>query len=286
MFEKILFISSDMSPNSLLPLESIKALRSLGAREVLLLQCQPVFDIDETTIAYLGSQFEKALYNQKTAFQEAGFTVEAKVVYGMTRAEATRIACEAGCSLIAAGAVRQSWLGGLLYGSLAYEIIFSNSLPVLVVRLPDDEEKPADDLRLLDHILFPTDFSENAAAAFAELKKMAGQCGKITLLHIQDKTRISPDKLANLDDFNEKDHRRLEELQAELCATGAAAVDIKLTLGSPIEEILHFVKDQGVSLVVMGCQGRGFIKDIFLGSVSQNVARNAMASVLLVPPAS
>ena len=285
MFEKILFISSDMSTNSVVPLQSIKTLRGLGTGEVLLIQCQPVFDIDETTIAYLGSQFEKALYNQKNTLLDAGFTVEARVVYGMTRAEATRIAIEENCSLIAAGAVRQSWLGGLLYGSIAYEIIFSNTLPVLVVRLPDDEEKPGLDQQLLDHILYPTDFSENAVAAFAYLKEMAGQCKKITLLHIQDKLKISPDKLSRLDEFNETDHKRLETLQAELCAVGAEEVDIKLSLGSPIEEILHFVKDQAVSMVVMGCQGRGFIKDIFLGSVSQNVARNSLASVLLIPAA-
>jgi len=283
MFEKILFVSSDMSTDSALPLQSIKSLRCLGAKDVLLIQCQPVFDIDETTIAYLGSQFEKALYNQKNTLLEAGFNVEAKVAYGMTRAEATRIASEENCSLIAAGAVRQSWLGGLLYGSIAYEVIFSSSLPVLVVRLPDDEEKPSPDQQLLDHVLFPTDFSENAEAAFAYLKEMAGQCSRITLMHIQDKTKISPEKLSNLDEFNEKDHRRLEVLQADLLAAGAASVDITLSLGSPVEEILHFVKDQSVSLVVMGSQGRGFIKDIFLGSVSQNVARNSLASVLLIP---
>ena len=285
MFEKILLISSDLSANAVLPMQSIKALRKLGAGEVLLLQCQPVFDIDETTIAYLGNQFEKALYNQKNALQEAGFAVEAKVVFGLTRAEATRIACEENCSLIAAGAVRQSWLGGLLYGNVAYEIIFSKSLPVLVIRLPDEEEKTLPGHQLLDHVLFPTDFSENAAAAFAYLKEMAGWCGKITLFHTQDKARFSPDKLSNLDEFNEKDHARLTALRTELIAADTHNIDITLTIGSPIEEILHFVKDQSVSLVIMGCQGRGLLKDVLLGSVSQNIARNSLASVMLIPPA-
>jgi len=285
MFEKILFVSSDLSANAVLPMQSIKALRQLGASEVLLLQCQPVFDIDETTIAYLGSQFEKALYNQKNALQEVGFKVEAKVIYGLTRAEAIRIARKENCSLIAACAVRQSWLGGLLYGNIAYEVIFSNDLPVLVIRLPDEEEKPSLNQHLLDHVLFPTDFSENAAAAFSVLKEMSGRCGKITLFHTQDKARFSPDKLANLDEFNEKDHARLTALREELVTAGAHDIDITLTIGSPIEEILHFVKDQAVSLVIMGCQGRGLLKDIFLGSVSQNVARNSLASVMLIPPA-
>jgi len=33
----------------------------------------------------------------------------------------------------------------------------------------------------------------------------------------------------------------------------------------------------------MGSQGRGFIKEVFLGSVSNNVARHSAASVLLIP---
>jgi nucleotide-binding universal stress UspA family protein len=35
----------------------------------------------------------------------------------------------------------------------------------------------------------------------------------------------------------------------------------------------------------MGTQGKGFIKELFLGSVAHNVARLAPCPVLLVPPA-
>jgi len=39
----------------------------------------------------------------------------------------------------------------------------------------------------------------------------------------------------------------------------------------------------GYSLIVLGSQGRGFFNEIFIGSVSHQVARQSDVSVLLVP---
>jgi nucleotide-binding universal stress UspA family protein len=46
---------------------------------------------------------------------------------------------------------------------------------------------------------------------------------------------------------------------------------------------LKTIQELSVSLVVMGSQGRGFVPELFLGSVSHNVARHGDASVLLIP---
>ena len=43
------------------------------------------------------------------------------------------------------------------------------------------------------------------------------------------------------------------------------------------------ITEKVIRLVVMGSQGHGFIKELFLGSVSHGVARLSDASVLLVP---
>ncbi|WP_372963006.1 universal stress protein [Mesotoga sp.] len=46
---------------------------------------------------------------------------------------------------------------------------------------------------------------------------------------------------------------------------------------------MRLVEDLEVNLVVMGSQGRGYVKEFFLGSVSQNIARLCPSSVLLIP---
>jgi hypothetical protein len=48
-------------------------------------------------------------------------------------------------------------------------------------------------------------------------------------------------------------------------------------------EITRSIGERNAHLVVMGSQGRGFVKELFLGSVSHNVARHSDAAVLLIP---
>jgi nucleotide-binding universal stress UspA family protein len=86
-----------------------------------------------------------------------------------------------------------------------------------------------------------------------------------------------------LDEFNKIDRERLEKMKAILKKKGKARIDIELVYGAPFTEIIRLIREQNVNLVVMGSQGRGFIKELFLGSVSHNVARNSEASVLLIP---
>ena len=53
-------------------------------------------------------------------------------------------------------------------------------------------------------------------------------------------------------------------------------MDTLIRFGSPSVETLKTIQELSVSLVVMGSQGRGFVPELFLGSVSHNVARHGM----------
>jgi len=196
MFDKIIVASSEISPAALDLLHCIRGLRRLGTRTCLILQVQPVFDIDEVTLTYLTAQLEKVLQTQKNYLVAQGFEVETKYIFGLTRTEINRIAEKEDYSLIVAGAAEHSLLGGVLYGGIAYELIHNSSKPVLLIRVTDLLERmpeKGEACSLLEHVLFPTDFSENAASAFGFLKKMvAGGVGKVTLMHVQDKSKIDP----------------------------------------------------------------------------------------------
>jgi len=52
--------------------------------------------------------------------------------------------------------------------------------------------------------------------------------------------------------------------------------------GSPDEEILKYVGDEAVDLVVMGTHGRGGIRRRLVGSVSERVVREATVPVMTV----
>jgi nucleotide-binding universal stress UspA family protein len=100
---------------------------------------------------------------------------------------------------------------------------------------------------------------------------------------VQDRAKIDPHLKHRLEEFNRIDTERLERHRDVLLKLGVKKVGLELPYGSPVQEILRVARDRGVSEIVMGSQGRGFIADVFLGSVSHQVARHAPVPVLFVP---
>jgi nucleotide-binding universal stress UspA family protein len=78
----------------------------------------------------------------------------------------------------------------------------------------------------------------------------------------------------------------LEQWQRRFTQAGPTQVEAVYDPGHPLPAILEILKNQDISLIVMGTQGRGFIQEIFLGSVAHNICRLAPCPVLLFPPAS
>lgn len=105
----------------------------------------------------------------------------------------------------------------------------------------------------------------------------------VTLLHVQDKTLLSLFLADQLETYDDMDNDRLQNMKYILQEQGKVEVETILSYGSPSVEILNTVHERNVQLIVMGSQGRGFVKELFLGSVSHNIARHSAASVLLIP---
>lgn len=283
MFSRII-VASDLSQSAYDMVKCLKALKKYGSEKCLLVQClNPL----EKNMVFVRSVLEKNLEEQKKALMKFGYAVETRVVTGYVKNEINRIAANEDYLVIVVEAVEHSMIGEALLGSPANELIHHASKPLLMLRVPevrDDGQNAPSECDLSSHILFPTDFSDNAAVAFEYVKNMVGNgVRKVTLTHVQDQTRISPYLLDRLVEFNRKDAKRLQEMQAELSEIADVEVDIQLLYGSPTSEILRLISEKKIPLVVMGRQGRGFIKDIFLGSVSHNISRYSEASVLLIP---
>lgn len=206
---------------------------------------------------------------------------------GFASAEINRIAQEEGYPLVVVGACRQHvWAGENLLGGIAQEIIHHVIHPVLILRVTTQQDAAAPGTPpfsgdISEHILFPTDFSENADHAFQYLETRAMDgVQRVTLLHVQDQSRIDPQRLG---EFNTIDQARLDKLQALLESKGSARITSEIAYGDPETEILRVIHEQQVRLVLMGSQGRGFVQELFLGSVSHAIARHAPSAVLLVP---
>jgi nucleotide-binding universal stress UspA family protein len=157
----------------------------------------------------------------------------------------------------------------------------------------------------MKHFLVPTDFSEPADAAFAKAVELATFTGaKVTLFHVIYTEKIN-ETLLGLDAMeyltrvmntpteqapysptlaSERLRQEAEERLSKAIADkgGKAKVYLAVAEGRPSTEILDFIQKNDVDLVVMGTHGRGAIGKALLGSVADNVIRQADCPVMVV----
>jgi len=279
MFKRVLF-GSDLSPATEQIINAAGSLRRLGTEEIMLVHCLNIRDVGtlaETLIHLL----QPELTRQVEKLQQLGFAVKSEIRLGLPAVEISRAAQENDCAVIVLGSHGYNLTKDILLGGVATAVLHTATRPVLIIKITT--AAPLTAWNPLADILYPTDFSDNAEVAFAYLKEIV-QAGaeKVTLLHIQDQIigKHLKDRLA---EFNRIDEERLSRLRDELLSTGRVPVNIEVRFGLVAQEILNQIKSAGVSMVVMGTQGRGHIGEMFLGSVSNKVVRYSPVPVLLVP---
>ena len=288
MYSRVI-IATDLSSAAFAVVRNLSGIKKYGTEECLLLECLSLPQVGSIALSYTYSILQKNLQEQGEMLEKQGFKVETRIVPGMATIEINRIATEENYSLVVVGAESRSMVSEALLGGIAFDIIHHCRLPIFLVRLEENKVEgmsyyQAARCRYNQHVLFPTDFSETADQAFQVVKELASAgTSKITLMHVQDKAHIDPHLISSLTEFNEIDESRLAAMKETLQSLGEVDVDIVLAYGNPSREIINAVRDRQVQLTVMGSQGRGYVSDLFLGSVSHNVARQSDASVLLIP---
>ena len=191
-----------------------------------------------------------------------------------------------GYPLIVVGSRGESLIAGAFLCGVAHEVILNAKVPVLIIHLEVTQEGKLGTVGplnsdILDHVLFATDFSPASDQAFRFVEQLSPK--KITVLHVQDQRKLEPHLSDKIEQFNATDRGRMAMLKVSLVEHDINDVDILLRYGIPYMEILKTMSDIKPSLLVMGSQGRGFMHELFVGSVSQYVARRSWIPTVLVP---
>ena len=140
-------------------------------------------------------------------------------------------------------------------------------------------------------ILYPTDFSEVSEKALGYVKKLREAGTKeVVVLHVIDQNEIASIRragvYAGINEELEKivEENAKEEMKAVETELKKSGFDVKarIEIGIPFREILRFEEDKGVSATVLGSHGRSCIKEMFLGSVAEQVIRGSNKPVLVV----
>lgn len=288
MFSSVL-IPTDLSPASDRVIAcAARDLASLGTRSMVLLHALGIRHLVSMAPA-LAASVEQRLAEQASELEKSGLSVEVAIAPGVAHEEILRVARERRSSLVILGSQGQSLLSEMRLGAVTLATLHNCDVPVLLARVACAESGGgAITCRALGtRVLHPTDFSDSSERAFAFVRALVEHgIGDVSLLHVQDRndrSRVEGRDERQLAAFDETDRARLERLALDLKQVRAANVRIEVAHGSPIREILRRAAAAPEALVVMGTQGRGFIPEVFLGSVSHAVARMAKVPVLLVP---
>lgn len=283
MLENVL-ITTDTSAGSMQLVRCAAGLRTVGSRRAVL-----VYAIHVRAVAGLYESLRDlalpTLQAQARALQQAGFRVELEIPQGHPPTEIMRLAREKQCDLIVTASRSESLVEGMFLGSIAHAILQRATLPVLLVRMERLNEAgrmecPMTFEGLFDHILHPTDFSDVAERAFGYLEHVVRHtCRIVTLLHVQEPGGDAQQRA----DRDRLDRERLERLRDALIKQGAARVNVELAQGVPAQQLRERAARGDCSLVLMGTQGRGYLEEIFIGSVAHDMARRSPLPVLYVP---
>ena len=290
MFKKIL-IATDLSESSDAVINCMKDFKTLGVEEVILFYACGIDDND-TLAEYTKDFYEPDLLKQQKIIENQGFVTTLEIVPGGAYEELKKVAKRTDVSLIIIGSQEVNAYNQILnfYGNVNSEILHVHEKPLLMIStnvIENDGKRTFVCLNknLNDRILFATDFSDISMRAFTYVEKMVEDgCKKVTLFHVHDKVKRWFTNSDQLKEFNRIDTERLEVRRQLLLDKGAEEVEIKILVGTPSVQILKESKND-YTLIVMGSQGKGFLQDIFIGRVSQSVARKTKVSLLLIPPA-
>jgi len=141
-------------------------------------------------------------------------------------------------------------------------------------------------------IAFCTDFSENANQAFDIAFDMAQKYqAHLFLVHVVPPL-VFPSPMmedfiseqANLQFSEDASRRALEQIDKSYLKKMGEYRNafVRILSGHPASEILNFVEQEKVDLVVMGTHGFTGLAHFFLGSTAEKVVRRAVCSVLTV----
>lgn len=285
MIDKVI-IATDLSESSNMVVKQLAGLKTLGVKEVLLLQCPSLQEVTSSAIPTAVAYQTEAIERQKELIETQGFHVTVRISPGSPKREINRIAEMEGYSLIVVGSRGESLIAGAFLGGVAHEVILNAKVPVLIIHLEVTQEGHLGTVGplnsdILDHILFATDFSPASDQAFRFVEQLSPK--KVTVLHVQDQRKLEPHLSDKIEQFNATDRGRMAMLKVSLVEHGIDDVGILLRYGIPYMEILKTMSDIKPSLLVMGSQGRGFMHELFVGSVSQYVARRSWIPTILVP---
>jgi nucleotide-binding universal stress UspA family protein len=283
MFEKVLF-PTDFSEYAQKTLECIGEIP--GIKELMLLHI-----VDATHPSKHGwthgphIENAKILMGEKKEYLESlGLKVKTTVdviTEGEVYREILGTAEKEQVSLIVMGARGKSPIKDLLLGGVSSKVVRHAKTNLLIMRYKLAEGLEGKKYEkfcplIFSKVLLPTDFSEPAGKTISFMKNIKG-IGEFVLLNVINRGETEEEIEENVKEAK----NRLGDIKKELGRAGFMVKD-HVRVGNIPEEIISTAEDEDVSLIAMSPHGKGWFKELLVGSTSCAVVRRANRPVLVV----
>jgi nucleotide-binding universal stress UspA family protein len=284
MFEKVL-VPTDFSKYAQKVIECIGDVP--GLKEIVLLHV-----VDATHPSKRGwtrgPKVEGAkidLADIKERLEKLGFKVTSRLEV-ITEADVSRtiqrVAEEEKVSLIVMGALGKGRVSGILLGSASTGVVRFSDKDTLIMRYKMLEGLEGATYEkfcpmIFSKVLCTTDFSEASQSAISTIKGLKDVLGEVILEYVVSKGETQEEIEGYVAEAKEK----LAEIKEDLEKSGLK-VRTHLDVGNPREQITSLAATEDVSLIVISSQGKGWIKQMMVGSSTFDVVRTAERPVLIV----
>jgi nucleotide-binding universal stress UspA family protein len=204
---------------------------------------------------------------------------------GYPAKEIQSIVAESKAGLLVAATHSRSGLERFLLGSVSRKLMFTLSVPFLII--PGALPMERSSMNQVESIMIACDFSEDSDLALSIGFKMARSLNaKLTLATVIDQSQL--DQILTTDPQREHSvaNRLVTELNLKLAAFTPDDLKDRSTIavlaGHPHEELNKYAILNHVDMIVMGVHGRGFIENLVVGSTTDRLVRLGQFPVLAV----
>jgi nucleotide-binding universal stress UspA family protein len=192
-------------------------------------------------------------------------------------------AAEADVDLIVLGTHGRRGPSRILLESVAEEVVQKAPSPIVTV----GRGAVAPEAMEGGTMLVPVDFSEHRARLLAHAREIASVYGMdVTVLHVVEVTGV-PDAYgvySSLPDAGKLGDRAQEVLDEEVESLRAEGIDVSIMAesGQPAERVLAVAEEKEAAFVMIATHGRTGLERMLMGSVAEEVIRQAPCPVCTV----
>ena len=217
----------------------------------------------------------------------SGLKIRIRLEDGAPAERILAVANEEQADVVIVGTHGRAGLQRAILVSVADRLVRQAPCPVLTVQ-PTLGDKPGGKIR---RVCYATDFSPTARAAWPWVVSIASAAdAEIDLVHVTfspvPDRHLSAETLGRIAQTLHEQGRLEVQRFLERSPFPGDRINVRLSHGDPVEQIVHQAQARSTDLIVMGTHGRSGVVRWMLGSVAHHVIQAATCPVLTVAPPS